>query len=170
MTGSIVIRQMKKVDIKLVYEVFNYHDIRKSLEYIHKCWEENLTGQRITLLAFCQCQFAGSLHLLATSHYPHFVQRGIPEINDFNVIPPFRKQGIGNALMEAIENIALNKYGVVGIGVGLYQSYGNAQRLYAKRGFIPDGQGVMYNEQPVAPGAEVRVDDDLNLYFTKVMP
>ena len=69
--------------------------------------------------------------------------------------------------MDAIEPIALEKYGIVGIGVGLYQSYGSAQRLYAKRGYVPDGRGVMYHHQPVVPGAHVRVDDELNLFFTK---
>lgn len=69
--------------------------------------------------------------------------------------------------MEAVEKIALEKYGIVGIGVGMYLSYGSAQRLYAKRGFIPDGRGVMYKQQPVTPGCQVCVDDDLNLYFTK---
>ncbi|MDF2650361.1 MAG: acetyltransferase [Paenibacillus sp.] len=128
------------------------------------------TRNSITLLAYYQGQFVGSLHLLATSHYPYFVENGIPEINDFNVIPPFRKLGIGDALMEAIEEIAFAKHGIVGIGVGLYQSYGSAQRLYAKRGYIPDGRGVMYQQQPVIPGALACVDDDLNLYFTKVKP
>jgi hypothetical protein len=53
---------------------------------------------------------------------------------------------------------------IVGIGVGLYQSYGSAQRLYAKRGYIPDGRGVMYKQQPVTPGFDTCVDDDLNLH------
>lgn len=78
-----------------------------------------------------------------------------------------RKMGIGNALMEAAEKLALEQYGIVGIGVGLYESYGSAQRMYAKGGYIPDGRGVMYEGRPVLPGAHVCVDDDLNLYFTK---
>ncbi|MDF2649771.1 MAG: acetyltransferase [Paenibacillus sp.] len=170
MNYSIEVRQMTGLDVDLVYRVFTEHDIGKPKDYILRCWEQNEAGERITLLAFYKGQFAGSLHLLARSHYPYFVENGIPEINDFNVIPPFRKLGIGNALMEAIEKNAFEKYGIVGIGVGLYQSYGSAQRLYAKRGYIPDGRGSMYQQQPVTPGAMVRVDDDLNLYFTKVKP
>ncbi|KIL40115.1 GCN5 family acetyltransferase [Gordoniibacillus kamchatkensis] len=167
LTDSIDIRQMTREDVELVHRVFSEHQINKSMDYVLKCWEENVTGERITLAAFYNGQFAGSLHLLATSHYPYFAERGIPEINDFNVIPPLRKLGIGNALMEAAENIAKQQYGIVGIGVGLYDSYGSVQRLYAKRGYIPDGRGLMYNQQPVVPGSETRVDDDLNLYFTK---
>ncbi|WP_274365632.1 hypothetical protein [Paenibacillus thermotolerans] len=72
--------------------------------------------------------------------------------------------------MEAIEDVAFQKSDVVGIGVGLFESYGAAQRMYAKRGYVPDGRGVMYREQPVAPGSEVCVDDDLNLYMVKMSP
>jgi ribosomal protein S18 acetylase RimI-like enzyme len=71
-------------------------------------------GNRITLLAFHNENFAGSLHLLAMSKYPSFVENSIPEINDFNVIKSFRRLGIGNQLMEAVEQIAFEKYGVVG--------------------------------------------------------
>ncbi|MDF2958515.1 MAG: acetyltransferase [Paenibacillus sp.] len=163
----IQIRQMTSEDIDVVYRVFDEHQIRKPRDYIAKCWEEHKLGVRITLLAFYEGRFAGSLHLLAKSHYPYFAENGIPEINDFNVIPTLRKRGIGNALMDSVEKIALERYGIVGIGVGLYESYGNAQRLYAKRGFIPDGRGIMYHQQPVTPGSQACVDDDLNLYFTK---
>lgn len=140
------------------------------MEYIKRCWEENERGERITLLAFYEGQFAGSLHLLFASGYSFFKENGIPEINDFNVIPPLRKRGIGNALMDEVEEIAFQKAGVVGIGVGLYDSYGPAQRIYAKRGFIPDGRGVTYNQLPVTPGSEVRLDDGLVLYMTKYVP
>jgi hypothetical protein len=116
MNNSIEVRQMTGSDVELVYRVFTEHDIGKPRDYILKCWEQNVAGERITLLAFYQGQFAGSLHLLATSHYPYFVENGIPEINDFNVIPPLLKLGIGNALMEVIEKIAFEKYGIVGIG------------------------------------------------------
>jgi GNAT superfamily N-acetyltransferase len=167
MDNKIQIRQMTDEDVDLVYRIFSSYEIRKPLDYIIKCWEENLSGERITLLAFYEGDFAGSLHLLPNSFYPYFRENNIPEINDFNVIPPLRKKGIGNSLMNVVEEIAFKKYGVVGIGVGLYESYGNAQRMYAKRGYIPDGRGVMYNEKPVTPGSTVCLDDDLNLYFTK---
>ncbi|MFD1675050.1 GNAT family N-acetyltransferase [Alicyclobacillus fodiniaquatilis] len=167
MNKAIQIRQMTADDIDHVFCIFDEHDIGKPLDYILKCWEENKTGERITLLAFYERQFAGSLHLLAKSHYSYFVENGIPEINDFNVIPPLRRHGIGHALMAAVEHIAIRKYGVVGVGVGLFASYGDAQRLYAKRGYVPDGRGLTYHGQPVVQGSMVQVDHDLALYLTK---
>ncbi|MFB9324571.1 GNAT family N-acetyltransferase [Paenibacillus aurantiacus] len=167
---SIEVRPMRESDVDLVYRVFDTCGIGKPMDYVRRCWEQNEAGERITLLAFDQGAFAGSLHLLHQSHYKYFVQNGIPEINDFNVVPALRKHGIGTALMDEVERIAFEQYGTVGIGVGLYRDYGSAQRLYAKRGYVPDGKGVMYCEQPVAPGSSVRVDDDLILYFTKDRP
>jgi hypothetical protein len=57
--------------------------------------------------------------------------------------------------------------GVAGIGVGLNPGYNQAQRLYAKRGYIPDGRGVTYRDRYVEEGAPVVVDDDLVLHLTK---
>ena len=51
--------------------------------------------------------------------------------------------------------------------MGLYESYGAAQRLYAMRGYLPDGRGVTYRNEVVEPGSEVRLDDDLLLHLTK---
>jgi hypothetical protein len=56
---------------------------------------------------------------------------------------------------------------VAGIGVGLFASYGSAQRLYVRRGYIPDGRGIARRGETIEPGASVVVDDDLVLYFTK---
>ena len=36
---------------------------------------------------------------------------------------------------------------VVSLAVGLHTGYGQAQRLYIKRGYIPDGTGVWYQGQ-----------------------
>jgi GNAT superfamily N-acetyltransferase len=50
-------------------------------------------------------------------------------VNDLNVLPDFRNQGIGNALLDAIESTARDRSEVVGLGVGLYRDYGAAQKI-----------------------------------------
>ncbi len=58
-------------------------------------------------------------------------------------------------------------YRQIGLGVGLYADYGPAQRFYNKLAYVVDGFGITSHNQPVAPGATVRVDDDLNIWLTK---
>jgi GNAT superfamily N-acetyltransferase len=167
MNTQLQIRAMESHDVTTIFETFKAHRINKPVEYLQQCWEENVSGVRVTLLAFYENKFAGSLNLLATSHYPSFVQLGIPEINDFNVIPTLRQHKIGTALMDAIEIVAFEKYEAVGIGVGMTPSYGPAQRLYAKRGYIPDGKGLIDVDKPVELGSTVTISHDLALYMTK---
>jgi hypothetical protein len=56
---------------------------------------------------------------------------------------------------------------VAGIGVGLHPGYNEAQRMYVKRGYIPDGRGVTYRNRYVEEGMQVVLDDDLVLHLTK---
>jgi GNAT superfamily N-acetyltransferase len=78
-------------------------------------------------------EFAGYVTLLWVSDYGPFAKRQIPEISDLNVLPPHRRQGIGNALLDRAESAASARSKVVGLGVGLYSDYGAAKDLRAAR-------------------------------------
>ena len=80
---------------------------------------------------------------------------------------PFRNQGIGNQLLEEAEKRVKLISDKVTLGVGLHLGYGPAQRLYIKRGYIPDGTGVWYRNKPLEMGASCQNDDDLVLYLSK---
>jgi hypothetical protein len=49
--------------------------------------------------------------------------------------------------------------------VGLYGradgGYGQTQRFYVNKGYLPDGLGVTYGYQPTVPGQAYSLDDDL---------
>lgn len=165
---EIVIKQLDSEQLKDIWiEAFHAFQINRPIEYYNSCLEENLTGTRVTLFAFSDKRMVGCSHLKFQSDYPFFCEHAIPEINDLNVFEPYRRQGVANKLIEQFEMIASMSCDRIGIGVGLFDSYGAAQRLYCRRGYILDGKGLMYKNEPVAPGDMVRVDDDLNLYFTK---
>ncbi|KAB8126004.1 GNAT family N-acetyltransferase [Gracilibacillus oryzae] len=170
MRQPVEIRQMIQSDIELVYNGLSGHDVSKPLDYIEKCWRENLSQERTTFLALDNKRFVGWGHLVYKSEYAFFMENGVPEIQNFDVIPPYRKRGVGSTLIDTIERFAFDTYDVIGIGFGLYADYGAAQRLYIKRGYIPDGRGIMYNNLPVEPGSLIRADDDLALFLTKQKP
>ncbi len=69
--------------------------------------------------------------------------------------------------MDELELNAAKTSRFIGLGVGLYKDYGNAQRMYTSRGYVLDGRGITYNNVPVIPGNSVIVDDDLLLYLVK---
>jgi len=135
--------------------------------YYHECLEENQTNKRVTLIAYYNDSVAGCCHLLYESKYPFFREDSIPEINDLNIFPEYRRKQIASKLFDELERIAAKTSGFIGLGVGLYQDYGNAQRMYTSRGYILDGRGMTYNNVPVIPGQPVMVDDDLLLYLIK---
>jgi len=122
---------------------------------------------RDVLVAFIEEKFAGYLTICWSSTYPPFREAMIPEIVDFNVLPQYRRQGIGTALMDKAENEIAKLFRVTGIGVGMDADYGAAQRLYVLRGYVPDGRGLHYQDHYPKHGEQVTVDDGLALYFTK---
>jgi GNAT superfamily N-acetyltransferase len=118
-------------------------------------------------VAFVREQFAGYLLIYWISGYKPFREKRIPEIVDFNVLPEFRRKGIGSRLMDKAEYEIVKISPIAGIGVGMTPDYGAAQRLYVLRGYIPDGLGLHWRDHYVQFGETVRMDDDLALYLTK---
>lgn len=110
---------------------------------------------------------AGYLIIRWRSADPPFAANDIPEIGDFNVLPQARRHGAGKALMEEAERRAGQRSAVVGVGVGLYVDYGTAQRMYVRRGYVPDGAGVVIDGVSATPGTMIRLDDSPALMFTK---
>lgn len=124
-------------------------------------------GERDVLVAALDGRFAGYVTIRWRSTYAPFAETGIPEIQDFNVLPQFRRQRIGTRLMDRAEHRVARRCDTVGIGVGMYADYGHAQRLYVLRGYVPDGRGLTYRGEVLPPMAGAINDDDLVLFFTK---
>ena len=125
-------------------------------------------GVRAVFVAKINNQFAGYVTLKWHSEYSSFQKQHIPEISDLNVLPSFRNQGVGTKLIVACENLTREKgYKKIGLGVGLTADYGNAQKLYVKLAYIPDGRGIHYQDKALGYGETALVDDDLVLYLTK---
>lgn len=169
------IRLIEPTDINSIAAAFSELGWDKPASQYEKYLAEQEAGQRVVLVAHSGVQnlpildFAGYVTICWQSHYPPFREQNIPEIVDFNVLPKFRRQGIGTSLMDEAEKRVAARSAVVGLGVGMTADYGSAQRMYAKRGYIPDGRGLFSRGQPVQYGQSIPVDDDLVLYLTKTL-
>lgn len=139
----------------------------KPAGYFQAVIERQAQGELALLVALEQRQYLGHCKLVWRSDYAGFREAGIPEIQDLNVRPDKRRRGIGSALLDEAEKRIAERADVAGIGFGLYADYGAAQRLYVKRGYVPDGRGAHYSGQAVFAGESYRVDDDLALYLVK---
>jgi GNAT superfamily N-acetyltransferase len=157
------IRALGDGDPEVMSAAFTAIGWDKPVSQYEKYLAEQRAGERDVLVATVDDTFVGYVTVRWKS--PYFGT--IPEIQDFNVLPSYRRRGIGSGLMDAAEARVAERSAVVGIGVGLYVDYGTAQRMYVRRGYIPDGRGLMYDNQPVPPGETVRNDDGANLMFTK---
>ncbi|GAJ46882.1 ribosomal-protein-alanine acetyltransferase [Holospora elegans E1] len=170
-TNDVLIRPLIREDIVVISEAFKAIGWNKPPSSFEEYLKEQEAGERLVWVAHVYDQFAAYVTLKWKSQYSSFKAKKIPEVMDLNVLPAYRKIGIGSLLLDTAEKEAATRSKVVGIGVGLYAGadggYGPAQRLYIKRGYIPDGKGVTYNYQPAIPGNSYPLDDDLVLWFTK---
>lgn len=165
----------EKVSIRdLTYEyaeVITEGEIRQgwdaSIEKYLTRLEDAESGRAIALCALFESAPAGYVNVYKSSGFGPAKLRGLPEIVDFGVLEKFRGRGIGSLLMDAAEKLASEYSDIIYLGVGLHSGYGSAQRMYVKRGYIPDGTGVYYDDVPCAPYEKYMNDDCLNLYFTK---
>lgn len=164
----IAIRIAGEEDIPGMESIARAVSSHKEDGYFERALAEQAEGKRVVLVGLIEGRIAGFGMLNWHPGYAPFRHMDIPEIQDLNTDPAFRRRGLAGAIISACEELAREKgCSQMGIGVGLYAGYGAAQRLYVRRGYIPDGAGVVYDRAPVRPGEIRPVDDDLNLMMMK---
>lgn len=161
------IRSMKPDDVHLLAASFCSQGWADREETLLHYLADQKAGTRYVYVAELSGLPVGYVTLLPLAKTGPFAGKH-PEISDFNVLQLWQKQGIGSALMDAAEAQAKKLSPTVTLGVGLHSGYGSAQRMYIKRGYIPDGTGVWYGEHRAVPYTSMENDDDLILYLQKV--
>ena len=167
MAEGVEIRPLNDDDPERISAAFQVTGAGKPVAQYRRYLAEQLAGTRLCLVAILDRQFAGYVTVNWAPTYCAFVEQLIPEIQDLNVLPEFRRKGLATLLLDRAEEEISGRSSVAGIGVGLHPGYNQAQRLYAKRRYIPDGRGVTYRDRYVEEGALVVLDDDLVLHLTK---
>jgi GNAT superfamily N-acetyltransferase len=121
-----------------------------------------------SLIATDGSDIIGYVSIVWESNYVGFRSRGVPLVHQIAVARLFRRQGVATLLMDAAEQLVRDRgIATLGITVGLFDEYGPAQRLYGRRGYIPDGRGACRGQRPLSKGMQVTMDDDLIIWLTK---
>lgn len=130
--------------------------------------DEEAVGERLVRVATFRGDLAGYVTIQWRSGDLTFARLGIPEIKDLNVVPSLRGRGIASALLTAVEEEIARRGPVAGLRVGLHSGYGAAQRLYVRRGYVPDGAGAVDASGVAVPeGATLRLDDEIAIRLTR---
>jgi GNAT superfamily N-acetyltransferase len=164
---NLVIRAMIPHDIERLTHGFAEQGWNKPQEQFRDYYTQQENKERLVIIAELNGDIAGYVTLLPYAETGPYANRNIPEIVDFNVLIKYQKRGIGNTILDIAESLAEDKSNYVSLSVGLHSGYGTAQRMYVKRGYIPDGTGVWYRGKPLEPYSTCENDDDLTLYFLK---
>ena len=160
------IRKMQESDIQELSRGFISQGWPSREEILTRYFKEQESGEREVLVAEVEGALAGYISILPCAKQGPFAEI-YPELSDFNVFEPFQNQGIGNLLLEEAEKQVRLISDKVTLGVGLHSGYGPAQRLYIKRGYIPDGTGVWYQNHQPAMNAVCEDIGELVLYLSK---
>ena len=163
-----IIRKATEDDVGKLYQIARELKAKNEIHYFERCLVEQNAKKREIFIAEFSGEPAGYVQLIWSPIYPPFKKLDIPEIQDLNVVPDMRCKGIGSMLVDHCEEVVKNAgKEEVGIGFGLNSNFGAAHRLYIKKGYIPDGLGVSYDDELINAGDLRAVDDFLTLKLTK---
>ncbi len=165
--NGIVIRNMRHSDAQVITNEEIAQGWDASVEKYEMRLKHQMEGRAIALVAEYEGNIAGYINVYPNSQWGAFANQGYPEIMDFGVLVKYRRKGIVGKLMDVAEQISSEYSDIVYLGVGLHSGYGSAQRMYVKRGYVPDGSGVWYKDEICGQYAVCRNDDDLVLYLSK---
>lgn len=161
------IRTMEKGDIEQLKIEFDEQGWHKDIDILSGYFEQQENGQKYIVIAEFNGKVAGYVTLLPQAKNGPFAEKNIPELVDFIVFQKYQCNGIGSKILDVAENIASKISDTVSLGVGIHYGYGSAQRMYVKRGYIPDGSGAWYNNKRLEQYAECKNDDDLVIFLSK---
>lgn len=165
--NNLRIRSMKINDAKIIYDTYLSYGWHPTLETYENYYMEQEEKKRKVFIAEYDGEVSGLCTLVMNPTEGPWSCMGYPEIVDLTVFFHIHNKGIGNKLLDVVEQEAAKVSDTVYLAVGLHSGYGAAQRIYVKRGYIPDGSGVWYQGKQLQQYAPCCNDDDLLLFMSK---
>ncbi|MGL4737592.1 MAG: GNAT family N-acetyltransferase [Cellulosilyticaceae bacterium] len=163
----LMIRDLQESDCQVFYDTYLSYDWHPKYETYTGYLKEQSEGKRLVFVAEYQARVVGICTLVLDPSEGPFGNQGIPEIVDLSVFFHVHKRGIANKLLDVAEDAASKYADSVYLAVGVHSGYGQAQRIYVKRGYLPDGSGVWYQNKQLEQYVPCCNDDDLLLFFSK---
>lgn len=164
---AVDIHQITVDALPTVIETFAQHvyggDRAEAIEH----FEDHADGLGDTFLARAGGVLAGYVTIRWVSHNVYFRENNIPFIHHLEVFPAYKRRGIADRLLDSAETLIATRATQAGISVGIFDAYGPAQKLYARRGYIPDGRGVCQHHRPITEGEQLTINHDLIIWMIK---
>lgn len=164
---KIKIRSMTMDDAQIIYDTYQSYGWNPVLTTYENYFYEQEKNKRKVFIAEYEGQVSGLCTLVMNPNEGPLGGLGFPEIVDLTVFFNVHNKGIGNKLMDVAEQEAAKVSDAVYLAVGVHSGYGAAQRIYVKRGYIPDGSGVWYQGKQLEQYAPCCNDDELLLFMSK---
>jgi GNAT superfamily N-acetyltransferase len=167
-TDSLSFRSARSDDLASLEQMAQALGNARETGYFGTCLNEQGEGRRDVIIVSYDGVDAAYGMINWQPQYALYRRFDIPEIQDLNTIPEYRRRGIAQAMITYFEDMARTRgCETVGIAVGLHAGFGAAQRIYMRMGYVPDGYGVTYDRVTVSMGEFRPIDDNLCLMMTK---
>ena len=158
---------MMPEDAGIIFNTYLSYDWHPVMSTYENYLSEQEAGTRLVFIPEYEGKVSGICTLVLKPSEGPWVGNGWPEIVDLCVFFDRHKLGIGNKLLDVAEQEAAKLADHVYLAVGVHSGYGAAQRIYVKRGYVPDGSGVWYKGKQLEQYAPCVNDDDLLLFMSK---
>lgn len=165
--NDMLIRRMKIEDAQIINDTYMSYGWHPAIETYENYYKEQEEQKRKVFIAEYEGEVCGLCTLVMNPTEGPWAGMVYPEIVDLSVFFHVHKKGIGNKLLDVVEQEAAKVSDMVYLAVGVHSGYGAAQRIYAKRGYMPDGSGVWYQGKQLEQYAPCCNDDDLLLFMSK---
>ena len=167
---AINIRQVTQSELPDIIELFTKHVYGGNHAEAMEHFDDHAQRQGDTFIASVDGTLAGYVTIRWVSHNVYFRENNISFIHHLEVFPAFQRRGIADRLLDSAETLIATRATQAGISVGIVGACGPAQKLYARRGYIPDGRGVCHHHRPITLGEQLTIDHDLIIWMIKDLP